>query len=455
MTPILHNIRSLSLFAAALAAVPAALVAQVYPLSTNSWDNPEFRERFMGTYGFDMETNPSVSREEMEIFQEIQPLIASNPQRAIERLRSVINRDSSAALDQILGNLYYQEGRTEEAVRAYREAIRKFPNFFRAYQNLGRAYVATGRYREALPILLKAIEINGGDGSMYGLVGYCYLNEGRYSSALDAYRFAIMFQPENPDWRTGKLSCLMRLGLYNEAAGTIYEFIGDDPGNHEYWTWQSNAFLSLEQTSRAAANLEVLRMMGRANPRSLQLLGDIYMNEGVTTLALDAYRDAFDSGELTAAQAVRMVEALVNRSEYDDALSLLERVPESVDLTPEEDLRVLNLNARILLAQGERADAAEILEQVVSRDPMNGRALLLLSDYHMEEDDLDEALLYAENASKVEDTRVDGLLRMARIHVARRNYGDAVRELRRAHDLRPATYIADYLSRVEQAAARM
>lgn len=112
-------------------------------------------------------------------------------------------------------------------------------------------------------------------------------------------------------------------------------------------------------------------------------------------------------------------------------------------------------NARALLAQGKADEAAEILEQVVERDPMNGRALLLLSDYHMDEGDLDEAILYAENASKVEQTRVDGLLRMARIHVARRNYGEAVRELRRAHDLRPATYIADYLNRVEQAAARM
>ncbi|MCC5840326.1 MAG: tetratricopeptide repeat protein [Opitutales bacterium] len=438
-----------------LALAPISLLGQIFPLSTNSWDNPEFRARFLGTYGFTTDLNPSVDRAEMELFQQIQGMIGTDPRGAISRLRSAITRDSSAALDQILGNLYYQEGEIERAIAAYREAIRKFPTFFRAYQNLGRALVAEGRYAEALPMLLKAIELNGGDGSLYGLVGFCYLNEGRFSTALDAYRFAIMFQPDNIDWQKGKLSCLMRLGHYNEAIGVIYELIAREPNNVEFWTWQSNAFLSMDDSGRAAANLEILRMNGRANAASLQLLGDIYMNSGVSSLAIEAYRDSFDTGGLLPRQAIRMVEALLNQNQTDAAVEFLDRIPGAMELADQDQLSVLNLTARALLAQGDADGAAEILEQVVARDPMNGRALLLLSDYHMEKQSFADALFYAQNASKVDATRVDGLLRMARVHVMQRNFREAARELRRAHELRPAPYIADYLNRVEQAAARL
>lgn len=438
-----------------LALAPIALLGQIFPLSTNSWDNPEFRARFLGTYGFTTDLNPSVDRAEMELFQQIQGMIGTDPRGAITRLRSAITRDSSAALDQILGNLYYQEGEIERAIASYREAIRKFPTFFRAYQNLGRALVAEGRYDEALPMLLKAIELNGGDGSLYGLVGFSYLNQGRFATALDAYRFAIMFQPDNIDWQKGKLSCLMRLGQYNEAIGMIYELIARDPNNVEFWTWQSNAFLSLDDSARAAANLEILRMKGKASANSLQLLGDIYMNSGVSSLAIDTYRESFGTGGLLPRQAIRMVEALLNQNETDAAVEFLDRIPSAVELGPEDELTVLNLSARALLAQGKADEAAEILEQVVERDPMNGRALLLLSDYHMEKQSFTDALFYAQNASKVDATRVDGLLRMARVHVMQRNFREAARELRRAHELRPAPYIADYLNRVEQAAARL
>ena len=36
----------------------SCLGAQSYPLSENTWSNPEFVDRFLGTYGFDTEKHP-------------------------------------------------------------------------------------------------------------------------------------------------------------------------------------------------------------------------------------------------------------------------------------------------------------------------------------------------------------------------------------------------------------
>ena len=119
---------------------------QVYELTEQGWDNPEFRQRFVESYLGQSEVNPTVTPEEKALFDEIVPLISSAPGDAIARLRSSITPESSAAFDFILGNLLYQEGQAAESVKAYAEAVDKFPGYFRAYYNAGRAYVAMGNY---------------------------------------------------------------------------------------------------------------------------------------------------------------------------------------------------------------------------------------------------------------------------------------------------------------------
>ena len=48
--------RAVAVIAALLIASPG--LAQVFPLSENSWSNPEFVERFLGSYGMDTDVEP-------------------------------------------------------------------------------------------------------------------------------------------------------------------------------------------------------------------------------------------------------------------------------------------------------------------------------------------------------------------------------------------------------------
>jgi tetratricopeptide (TPR) repeat protein len=442
---------------AAACSVAVALPAQRFPLSENSWSNPEFVQRFLGTYGFNTDLNPSISREERTLFEEVQPLIASNPRAAVQRLRAAIKPDSSAALDQVLGNLLYQDNDLAGAAAAYREAIRKFPNFYRAYQNLGRVLVTQGDYAAALPIITKAIELGGGDGSLYGLLGYSYMNLGRNATALDAYRQAILLQPDSLDWRKGKLSCLLQLGRYDEAIGLLYEFIEREPGNPEFWQWQANAFMSAERYDLAAANLEVLRLLGAATPASLLLLGDLYVNKDLPSLAVPLYEEALATGRLNSRQAFRAAEALLSRGELEAGARFLagfERLAGG-SLSPEDRLALLNHQARIALQTGDDTAAQNLLQGIIDADPLNGRALLTLSDLHLRSGDTAAAAFHAEQAAKLDAHRADALVRLARIEVQNRNYRRAAQHLRAVQEIRPQPYIAEFLGRVEQAAARM
>ena len=89
--------------------VAHTLLAQSYPLSENTWSNPEFVDRFMGSYGVDTEKSPSISSEEAEVFRQVAKS-GYKSDTAIKILSKSINKDSSGAMDFALANFLLQKG---------------------------------------------------------------------------------------------------------------------------------------------------------------------------------------------------------------------------------------------------------------------------------------------------------------------------------------------------------
>ena len=111
--------------------VAHTLLAQSYPLSENTWSNPEFVDRFMGSYGIDTAKSPSISSEEAEVFRQVAKS-GYKSDTAIKILSKAINTQSSGAMDFALANFLLQKGDIELAIDSFAVAIDKFPNFGRA-----------------------------------------------------------------------------------------------------------------------------------------------------------------------------------------------------------------------------------------------------------------------------------------------------------------------------------
>ena len=240
----------------------------------------------MGSYGVDTAKSPSLSREEADVFRRVAD-VGYKASSAIEILTSAIDSNSSAAMDFAQANFFLQNGDVIPAIEAFTKAITKFPNFGRAYKNIGLAYIQQGDYKKALPNLTKSLEILGGDGGLFGLIGYCHLNNENYGPALDAYKLALVFEPESRDWRLGQLKALQNLRKYNEVENIIYSYIDEKPTEPEFWLQQANAFIAQKEYLQAAANFEVVKMLGGADREMYLLLGDIYVSLDAPTLALE------------------------------------------------------------------------------------------------------------------------------------------------------------------------
>jgi tetratricopeptide (TPR) repeat protein len=429
------------------------LPAQLFPGSENLWSNKEFQQRFLGSYGFDTDITPKVSGEEQEILKALLPLIAQNPAAAAVKLASSVSPEASAALDYTLGNLYVQSNEPEKAMAAYRVAIQKFPNFFRAYKNLGLVLVNEGEFEKALPFLRKGLELGGTDGSLYGPIGLALLNLGRPAQALTAYRQALLFDTGNIQWQTGKLRALFDVGHHLDASALLDTMIANDPANHHLWVWQANTFLSLESFEKAAANLEIVKRLGKADSASLGLLGDIYLKADLHDLALDNYLAASELAELDSERLIRTARGFIARRLWVEADTYLAKTAARAEsLSPREQGHFFTLQAQAAIELDQIDRAAELLEKVIAHDPMNGNALLTFGQLQQRQGLYVEAGFAFEQAAKVEATRVNALVQHARMLVANRDYGAAVPLLERAIILEPGQRLESYLERVQQAA---
>jgi tetratricopeptide (TPR) repeat protein len=440
-------------FGLLLGATLMPATAQIYPLTENNWRNPEFVGRFLGSYGVNTALNPGITNEDKVLFESLVPLMQSNVPAAIQKLREIIKPETNAAFDYTLGNLYFQTRQLDGAVESYRAAIRKFPSFLRAYKNLGLILVQKGDFENSREMMIKAIELGGSDADMYGTLGFCYLNSGMHAAALDAYRMAMMFSPKSRDWRLGKVQCLMNLGEYKQAAQLLDGLIDEFPGDTSLVLLQANALVSSQETMEAAANLEIVRRMGKATGGTLVLMGDIYVNMGHPNLALPYYLEAVGDEKLDGERAIRVGRALVGRAAWTEAEAFLRKLDDDVSsrLSTEHQMEIMNLRASTAMGMGREGDAAEILGRVVDRDPLNGRALLLIAEYHWKNREHEQAEIYFNRAQKVESTRLDALVQNARMHVAIREYAKASRLLTEAQMVKPQQHVAEYLAKVEAA----
>ena len=96
-----------------------------------------------------------------------------------------------AAVHNDLGRIYRKQGRYEEAVLQFKEAIRINPKAPEAYNDLGIVYYAQGNLQGAIEEYKKAIEIDPDFYKAYNNLGIAYYKQGSIEEAISALKEAI------------------------------------------------------------------------------------------------------------------------------------------------------------------------------------------------------------------------------------------------------------------------
>lgn len=421
------------------------------------WNSDFFLKRFADSYGFHPILEPKLrGTNESNFIIELGKIIPTDPAEAARRISTNLTANSSAVFDFTLATLQFQQGETQEAEANYKNAIEKHPKYLRAHQNLSQLYVKEGRFADAIPHLTESIRLGGADGLMFGLLGFAFQSEGQFLASEGAYRSAMLYMPDNKDWKLGLVKALMAQEKFTEANRLVTELLGQNPQDASLWSLQAGLFMQMEQTSRAIVNFEILRRLGKANLQNLMLLGDLYMIQGGNDLALEVYLEGVaQDGESDLRRSLRAAEILVNNGDMDRAVPLFEKIRSvhGSKLSQAEELKLLKLQSKVSNAKGDTEGSVAVLEKVVEQDPLDGEALLMLGNFYVAMDQPEKAQFRYELASKIEGFEADAYVKQAQLFVRKQektSYRKAITLLEKAQKIRPRDSIQRYLEAIQK-----
>ncbi|UCH80236.1 MAG: tetratricopeptide repeat protein [Nitrospiraceae bacterium] len=127
-----------------------------------------------------------------------------------------------------LGLAYGKEGSYQEAIDAYKEAIRIKPDAD-AYRDLGFIYSDLGKYQEAIDVFKKAIRIKPDFADTHYSLGVACNDIGRHQDAVVAYKEAIRIKPDFADAHYNLGITYGYLHKYHEASDAYKEAIRIKP----------------------------------------------------------------------------------------------------------------------------------------------------------------------------------------------------------------------------------
>ncbi|UPU36715.1 tetratricopeptide repeat protein [Geomonas paludis] len=133
-----------------------------------------------------------------------------------------------------LGVVYESQGRYDEAVREYSEALRIRPNNIEARTNLGVVYDKTGRFNEAEREYKAVLNLDPRFTETYYNLGMLYLGQNRFGEALQAFATVLTLNPRSGDAHNNIAMLYQRQGRMDEARQHLVEALRLDPENELY-----------------------------------------------------------------------------------------------------------------------------------------------------------------------------------------------------------------------------
>ncbi len=417
------------------------------------WRDASFRRRFNESYIAETDIEPAINLIERDLIQQVYDLMSNERQpEALALLETNRGPAASAALDMFVGNLHFGQEKFEEAAAAYEVAVTKHPKFRRAWSALGQTYFRVKNMAGAIRALTRAIETGASNSLNFGLLGFCYLASENSLSAESAYRMAILLDPQTDDWKTGLVRCFAKQRRHADVVAMCGEMLAVNPERAELWEMQARAYFMLNEPMRAAENYEMLDRMGKLSASNLINLGDIYVSQELFDIAVSTYLRGLEKDPaLSPDRAIRAARVVFNRGARDESRTLVAGIEKArPELETEQRKEVLRLRARMSVADGATDEQARALEEIVTLDPLDGEALILLGQHAARGGDLDKAVLFYERAAGIEAFEADAKKSHGQLLVGQGRHSEALLLLRRAQSLKPSESLAKYVEAIER-----
>ncbi len=190
-----------------------------------------------------------------------------------------------------LGNAYCKLNRYDDAIDAFRHALRINPKYAEAWNNLGDTYRKLNRYDGAIDAFRRALHINPKYAAAWNNLGVAYGELKHHNDAIEAFSQALRINPDDVDvWYNLGISC-GDLNRYKDAIEAYHQVLYINPEDADAWYNLGVAYGELKHHNDA---IEAYRQALRINPKYTKAwynIGSAYALSGNQTAALEAVRE--------------------------------------------------------------------------------------------------------------------------------------------------------------------
>ena len=314
----------------------------------------------------------------------------------------------------------WRAGKAEEAVAKGRETVRQYPDAVAAIEQLSDLLARTGDTAGSIAVVQEGIRNTRAQGQkeLQNVLVRLYVRSGDSLKARELLEATIDADKQDITSRVLLIGMteIKEKARIQRMVDEIRKIEGQEGFRWKYQ--QARLWLfSDDWRSRLTETVDLLRSNLKADPRDIDsqlLLGAAEEKAGRASLAIDAYRKAYQQAPDSAQVVFYLVGALQRNNNLDEAGQILDRAAERGIAEP----RLAGLRLGQQLRQGQTALAIETVSEIMQRQPENLLLKVFMANLKMRQNDLPGAHAILDGLDQedpnVATAKVDLLMREGR-----------------------------------------
>ncbi len=275
--------------------------------------------------------------------------------------------DDNCIAHNYLGNVLVGQGRVDEAIAHYREALRIDPAYVGAHSNLGNVLAGQGWADEAIAQYREALQLDPTYAVAHNNLGNSLAGQGKADEAIAQYREALRIDPTYVDAHFDLGNALFRQGRVEEALAEYREALRINP---TYAAAHYNLGLALFRRGKSEEAIAQYREALRINPSDADAhtdLGNALLQQGRTGEAIEEMQKAIDIQPAVAVHQNNLawILATARQASLRDAPKAIQLAMKAVQISGGNNPAILRTLAVAYAGMGDFSNAVQTAQNAL------------------------------------------------------------------------------------------
>ncbi len=256
------------------------------------------------------------------------PQSQGNHQRQVPDPQAAAKAAASAAALVEQANQYARDGLYREAISAFKKYLVDNPKDAGAHRTLGIIYVKTGAYKLSLTHFLEALPNFPDNFELNYYVAEAYRTQNRYADAIYHYKRALQTDPKSMPALKALTWSYYSIRYYAEALKSSRQLKKLEPNDFQVSIIQARIMNKIGMNDKALTILNKAEALSTPDEVAylFSVKGDIYLDQGESEKAEQAYRRALQDQPLLPGALTGLAKKMLNEDRGRElAITYLER----------------------------------------------------------------------------------------------------------------------------------